>query len=281
MSAMLGYLLDSNKDHGLGDAFVRLFLSALSKERFKGLLDSDFIDVQSSLEEPYIFKGSRRDVDIQLVVVNKKKDECHRLILENKTKLGAAKEKQLKEYYSAVTKEEQGIENLTFVFLTPKSNNHLLQKQFENLELIHDMHAKYWIHWSASDTCIVSMVRELLALESSGLINPINDYIRHTLKAFAVHCDAISDPQKRRIMNAGADLGEIVDETEIQLKSGSYRVVRRDSSQIQVFNLESGDKEVARYILAQYIAENGIALNPSEYNTRTLGRKFFEWRSKN
>ncbi|VEH68588.1 Uncharacterised protein [Rodentibacter pneumotropicus] len=34
MSAMLGYLLDSNEDHGLGSIFVKRFLKEVSAERF-------------------------------------------------------------------------------------------------------------------------------------------------------------------------------------------------------------------------------------------------------
>jgi len=81
MSAMLGYLLDSNKDHGLGDAFVRAFLSIIDEERFKDILNFDFIDSQVSLEEPYQLNGSRKDIDIQLLVLDKSKAEKHRIII--------------------------------------------------------------------------------------------------------------------------------------------------------------------------------------------------------
>jgi hypothetical protein len=81
-------------------------------------------------------------------------------------------------------------------------------------------------------------------------------------------------------MRTGEDLGEIVDEAEIKTKSGSYRVVRRDSSQIQVINLETGDKEVAKHVLAQFIDENGLKIPHQEYNTRTIGKKFFEWKNE-
>jgi len=47
-----------------------------------------------------------------------------------------------------------------------------------------------------------------------------------------------------------------------------------------VFNIETGDKEVARHILAQYIDENKIGIKHEQYNTRTIGKKFFEWYEK-
>ncbi|TKF02593.1 PD-(D/E)XK nuclease family protein [Vibrio kanaloae] len=277
MSAMLGYLLDSNRDHGLGDAFVRQFLEAVDKERFRELLTRDFIDSQVSLEEPYELDNSRKDIDIQLLILDESKNENHRIIIENKIKPGAARVEQLAEYYAAVIGDEPDLEELTFLFLTPYSNSPMLTKEFNNLELLNDYHKKYWIHWMSDETCIVSIIREILLLEASGKINPINEYIRHTLKAFSMHCATTAESQKKRVMRTGEDIGEIVDEVDIETKSGCYRVVRRDSTQIQVFDIESGDKEVARHVLAQYIDENGIDIPHWDYNTRTIGRKFFDW----
>ncbi len=33
-------------------------------------------------------------------------------------------------------------------------------------------------------------------------------------------------------------------------------------------------------LLAQYIDENGIDIAHSNFNTRTIGKKFFEWRNE-
>ncbi len=64
MSAMLGYLFNSNKDHGLSDVFIRQFLTVLDCERFKSFFEKDFIVSQISLEESYELKGKRKDIDI-------------------------------------------------------------------------------------------------------------------------------------------------------------------------------------------------------------------------
>lgn len=81
-------------------------------------------------------------------------------------------------------------------------------------------------------------------------------------------------------MRSGEDIGEIPEETEIKKKSGEFRVVRRDSTQIQVFNIETGDQEVARRILAEYMDENNIGIHYEEYNTRTIGNKFLSGENK-
>lgn len=67
MSAMLGYLLDSNKDHGLGDSVIRKLLQTIDESRFQSIISMGFIDAQVSLEEPYQLKGKRKDIDIQIL----------------------------------------------------------------------------------------------------------------------------------------------------------------------------------------------------------------------
>ncbi|MCK4982330.1 MAG: PD-(D/E)XK nuclease family protein [Victivallaceae bacterium] len=281
MSAMLGYLLDSNKDHGLGDSVIRKLLQTIDDERFKEIAALGFIDSQVSLEEPYQLNGKRKDIDIQIILLNNDKKECHRIIIENKIKTGAANPKQLNEYYQAILTDEPRIKNLTIVFLTPNVSNRHLSAEFNNLELRNKGHGKYWIHWSSGDNCISKILQELLELEVAGAINPINEYMRHTLKAFIRHSSLTTEPSTQKTMRTGEDIGEILEETEIKTKSGEYRVVRRDSTQIQVFNIETGDKEVARHILAEYIDENNIGILHEKYNTRTIGKKFFEWRKQN
>jgi hypothetical protein len=110
-----------------------------------------------------------------------------------------------------------------------------------------------------------------------GEINPINEYMRHTLKAFIRHSAFTTEPSTNKTMRTGEDIGEIIDEVIISTKSGEYRIIRRDSTQIQVYNNESGDKEVAKSILAEFISENNLDINPNSHNTRGVGKKFFDW----
>lgn len=276
MSAMLGYLLDSTRDHGLGDAFVRQFLTELDSERFGSILGMGFIKSQTYLEEPYEFQDTRRDVDIELLILDRNGDELHCIIIENKIKPGAANAAQLAEYYAAVTSSQPKLDALTFVFVTPASNNALLQAEFDGLKISNKRHAKYRLYWHSNGGGVVSMIREVLSQEASVKINPINDYIRHTLKAFVMHCVSAADAMQKKAMRVGEDIGEITDEVEIKTRSGRFRVVRRDSTQIQAFNLDEGEKAVARHVIAQYIDENKMGIAHGKYNTRMLGKKFFE-----
>lgn len=279
MSAMLGYLLDSNKDHGLGDAFIRKFIEHQGNPAFQNILDAGFINSQVSLEEPYQLGGTRKDIDIQIIILDSNKDEAHRIIIENKIKIGAANPKQLDHYYRAILEEENDIKNLHMIFLTPSTQSNQLQAEYENLKLTDSSsHSKNWIYWTDGngENGILSIIKDILTLESIGSINPINEYMRHTLKAFIGHTSSITETTKT--MRTGEDIGEIVDEAVIKLSDGNhYRVVRRDSSQIQVFNSDTNEKEVARHILAQFIDENHIDIDHKNHNTRTIGKKFFEW----
>lgn len=284
MSAMLGYLLDSNKDHGLGDTFVRVFLEKVNSKLFEKVLLLDFINSEVSLEEPYQLNGLRKDIDIQVTLLDEIRNESHRIIIENKIKVGAANPKQLLDYYNAILQDEPTIKNLVMLFLTPESEAIPLKAEFENLSNLPEDkgHHKGWLFWDSFENGgVVSLVRDVLNMEAQGKINPINEYMRHTLKAFIRHSSTIVQPKGVRTMRTGEDIGEIIEEATINLKDGtSYRVVRRDSTQIQVFNSETGDKEIARRVLSKFIDENNLKIPHSELNTRSIGKQFFDWHSK-
>ena len=119
MSAMLGYLLDSSENHGLGSAFVKMFLEEVNRERFKDFLNNPFIDYRVSLEEEYELCGKTKYYRYSNRYSIEKKTEkgLHRVIIENKIQKGAANEGQLKDYYDAViNKSDIEKEKITFVF---------------------------------------------------------------------------------------------------------------------------------------------------------------------
>lgn len=282
MSAMLGYLFDSNEDHGLGDTFVRAFLMNLDQERFSCFLKMDFIDAQSELEVTYSLGKNPRAIDIEISVLDSERNLGHRFIIENKIKVGAANPKQLKEYYQAILQDDSEAQNVCMVFLTPSKQAQNLKLEFDNLVLNDNpSHSKYWVHWDKLEGfSIVSILRQVLKMESLGEINPINEYMRHTLKAFIRHALNIMEPTNRSGVRRGEDIGTIVEEAVIQTKHGSFQLLRRDSTQIQVFNLDSGDKEVARYVLSDFIDENSLGIAYAQLNTRQIGQKVFAWLSK-
>jgi hypothetical protein len=112
----------------------------------------------------------------------------------------------------------------------------------------------------------------ILEQEVRGEITPINEYMRHTLKAFVQHVDATVATSQP----VGDDIGEIVDEVTVGMEDGrSVRVVRRSSQQIQVF--VDGEKVVARPMLRDLINAFELRVPPealessSRMNTRSIG----------
>lgn len=280
MSALLGYLLDSNQDHGLGDTFIRAFLEHLDSDAFAGILDQGSINATVELEVEYELNNGRRDIDVEVTVRGASDSDDFRLVVENKIKRGAANPKQLREYYEAILEDDPKACNLYMVFLTPETNASALNAEFANLVLKSGrQHFKKRIYWdSEKQGGILPMLRQILMREAIGEITPINEYMRHTIKAFIRHAAVVTQPNLMRVMRTGEDIGEITDEATVEMRDGrTYRVVRRDSTQIQVFNEETGDKEIARRILSEFIDENRLKIPHRQLNTRGIGKQFFEW----
>ena len=290
LSAMLGYLLSPHEDHGLGDTFLRGFLAIAQNLMNEGgtfveILKRNFISANVELEVQYSHQGKRKDIDIQLSILDKTNSkEIHRIIIENKIKVGAANPKQLSDYYDAVRNDEDFIleePDLTIIFLTPNSSSNTLQSEFENVQqMISNEHRCIWLKWSKNEEqeSVLGLIKAILKQELISEINPINEYMKHTLKAFVRHVSSVTSVYKGRTnMRTGEDIGDIVEEVDIQTKDGKrHRIIRRDSTQIQVFNVETGEKEVARHVMADYIDEEGMDIPHARLNTRMIGKKLLD-----
>lgn len=285
VSAMLGYLLNPNENHGIGDLFLRNFLAMLDK-CWDGTLFSHLLEQQKRINaivelEVQYHLLSRNDIDIQIQILENDK-ETHRIIIENKIRSSAASPQQLNKYYQAVLHDKDvQAENpiITMVFLTPDDQKSKLSKEWNNLKDLNEEHQKAWLFWSSEDVSrsVVDLVRDLLHKEVRCEINPINEYMRHTIKAF-VNFIISKTSITQKTMRTGQDIGNITDRQKLVLNNGKhYTVVRRDSSQIQVFDDEKDKKMIARHIMSQYIDEQGIDIPHNRLNTRSIGKKLIEY----
>ena len=286
ISAMLGYLLDPSSDHGLGDTFLRSFIKFLISETTNNAILINLLNEQNrinaivELEVQYSNLSKRNDIDIQLSLLDSSENEFYRIIIENKIRPSSANSLQLRDNYAAIINDEDfqlQKPNLTIVFLTPAGPASGLEQEFNNLNDLQQDHDKVWVTWTDKENSnsVLELIKDVLRKEMLGEINPINEYMRHTLKAFTKFIgDKTSNNVSEKKMRTGQDIGNITDEVVIELNSRvKYKIIRRDSSQIQVFNEDTGDKEIARHIMAKYIDENGIVIEHSRYNTRTIGKK--------
>ena len=282
ISAMLGYLLDTRRDHGLGDTFFREFLSLLNEEindkRFNEHLNKSFIDTDVLLEEPYELNGLSKYIDIQISILNKDKlddnQEDFRIIIENKVKDSSTSEGQLSSYYQAIIEDENTIDNLAIVYLTPFSKRQSLKNEFQSLGLKSSKHIKSWLQWNNNENGIIKILKKILKKESVGEISPINEYTRHTIKAFILFLNATVTSSKDRSYRFGEDIGEIVENIEVRIGGKAYRIIRRDSQQIQIF--EDDEKVTAKPILREIIKNKNLEIPLSGINTRTMGRKVIQ-----
>jgi hypothetical protein len=283
MSAMLAYLLNPNQDHGLGRKFINSFLTLASQNNniYNGYINDESIKFEIELEVAYRNKKKRNDIDIQIKILDKSYQELHRIIIENKIKSGAANPSQLSDYYSAVLNDKENDDvfeldenSLSVIFLTPKVKNKVLDDEFNNLNIEN----KVWLYWNSENTditTIVNLIQNILSLEQIAKISPINEYMRHTLKAFThfiIKTIQISTGKNR----VGEDIGEVKLKENILINNDNYLLILRDSGQIQLLNSD-GDKVQARPLLRAFLAENNISEKDNCQNTRCFGKQIFEY----
>lgn len=292
VSAMLGYLMNPMENHGLGDIFIREFLKMLdansTKDNFGKVLNrAHRINAIIELEVQYAHLGKRNDIDVQIQLLDQGK-ETHRIIIENKIRESSANVNQLNLYYNAVLNDEdykqsndtEELPDIFVVFLTPESESTKLKQEFESLNIMQNGHSKLWLNWTSENTniSILHIIKNILDLEVKCEINPINEYMRHTLKGFVNFISEKTTKSVSKKMRTGQDIGDIVDEVEITMNNGkAYIVIRRDSTQIQVFDKETEEKQIARHIMSEYIDENSIDIPHNRLNTRSIGKKLLEY----
>ncbi|MFF2017786.1 PD-(D/E)XK nuclease family protein [Paenibacillus sp. NPDC058177] len=295
MSAMLGYLLSPRQPHGLGDLFLKRFLSTLNNfegcnGRFNNVLDTkNPLEAEVLLEEPYSYLGKKWFVDLVIQIYTKggstlnDKNEVHRIIIENKIHSQSSNSIQLRSEFLAVlddlkSQQAQNTTDITMVFLTPDITTGPLQSEFNTL-LDSDLenHRKAWLKWTG-DSSIISIIRSVLKDESIGNIDPISDYMRHTLKAFIRHVLDSQEELKNPSTIKSNDPGEIKEFILARMDDVLYRIEQYDSSTIRVYNVETQENEVALPMLKRINIELHLGLDThfssgQAKNTRHLGKE--------
>ncbi|MDZ5781900.1 PD-(D/E)XK nuclease family protein [Marinococcus luteus] len=294
MSAMLGYLLSPNEPHGLGDVFLQSFLEALNEtealnDRFANVLEQDYLSgTEVIFESPYQLDERKLFIDLDLRFYSSHPSsgsqaevvETHRVLIENKIRPQAATKDQLRREFFAVREdfEEQHETAVTMIYLTPEASHGPLQEAYEALrEEDITPHRKAWFTWTGNDGfSIVSLIRLMLEKEARGEIEPISEYVRHTLKAFIRH---IMDSQKALIKtpNSTADPGSLRQEVTVTSAGTRYQIQQFQSGMIIVYNADLQEKEIAKPVLRQINQEYDLGVelySPSGKKKKTpqLGR---------
>ena len=280
MSAMLAYLLNPNQDHGVGNKFLKSFLELSNENNIYSIyiekIGTTQLKFDIDLEVQYYYNGKRSDIDVQIKIFDNNWNELHRIIIENKIKTGAANPKQLEQYYEAVINDENdeniSEDKLSVIFITPDLNNKILEEEFDNLKT----DKKTWIYWNSSledKNTVVRIIQSILTQEQNAEISPINEYMRHTFKAFSYFVNKTLDTSVNKF-RFGENIGEIEKEISLEIDNKLYKLILRDSGQIQLFD-ENDIKVVARPLLKNYLEKNKIIITDKK-TTRQYGQKIFE-----
>ncbi|MCE5221798.1 MAG: PD-(D/E)XK nuclease family protein [Clostridium sp.] len=297
MSAMLAFLLSDSQTHGLGDVFLKRFLMLVSEKTnhtsdFDKLINDNNLKIDVLLESPYqIDNGKKRIVDIELRLNIKQFNknineyefkEVKRVCIENKVKYQSVDTTQFKEEFEGIQNDIEDDSNIEIimVFLTPYFAKEKYEREYNELsqELL-GANKKVWINWSnENDNCITKIITDLLRDESNAEINPINEYIRHTLKAFVRHIIETTTKSIAKRLSSNDDAEEHMKESiEINIKNKNYIIEMYESGTIRVFNLEKQEYEIAKPLLRKIIEEKKLSVNlnsstGNHKNTRQLGK---------
>ena len=288
LSAILAYFLNPAKDHGFGSVFLSEFLElvGIPKEmRNRFALAKTHI----STEKRHKDRQGEVILDIIIELVNSEGDFLQLITVENKINSNAANPKQLKRYYNVVTKKYKERETqITMVFLTPKLNNKNLDTEYKNLKLplvskSKKKDNKTWLYWTGAKS-IQTIIRDnLLKKEANGEISPINEYAKHTLKAFVMHLETLpSKKQKEHVAS-----GDSIKIRKINVDGMPYTIEQHADTAIKVYDHkgeeEENTKNILRKINKQYWLDVNLKnRNNKEKNTRQLGAQVIAaWKEKN
>lgn len=220
VSAFLGFLLDPRESHGLSSKFLEHILKATApkdKDAYKGLFLNDKIknlsiqfDVEKDLE--VIVKNDkvgRSDIDILISMFDKKENsEIPKYIfsIENKINKNAINKERtqlsnqlpglieyLEEEYE-IKKADNNFPHIGIIFLTPEGCNNAneelktLKERIKKEELGNKVSISHLLwknkNQDSEGDSVYSVLSDLLKQESSGLIEPIHEYTKQTIKAF-------------------------------------------------------------------------------------------------
>ena len=189
-SAILVWLLNPDMEHGLGVNFLTKFLNIIEIENAEKIIknlkknitnNNDSINIEFYLEHAV----EKAIIDIVLII-----DDNYYICIENKIySESAADVEQLKKQIEGIKNEieikvnENIIKDPKFkiVFLVPNEKDYSIKKEANGLEIAEPNERKI-ITWDK----ISQIIKEIIIEEQSCQISPINEYAKHTIKAFSL-----------------------------------------------------------------------------------------------
>ncbi|WP_299002227.1 PD-(D/E)XK nuclease family protein [uncultured Tenacibaculum sp.] len=255
VSAFLGYLLDPNADHGIGYEFLNLFLEEVLSEKntsdetdfkpyqydYQVFFEQKFKETNNNKSEAidicivcYETKNEGKSMSVMSDFISNNKEIKSVFLIENKIK-GEPTKGQLsnqflafKDQFSEI-KPDFNIDNIHSVYITPETIK--FNNEFDtNTNKIQN---KTHLHWNNNDdenNSIKKLLQEILIKEANYEIDPLNEYSKHTIKAFIQFINnnfkSIKEEKKERGKNDGSYTNrfiELNEETNINEKLNNLR----------------------------------------------------------
>ena len=194
ISAFLGYLLDPNKEHGLKDFLLKAMIeplvvnnniaNLLINENIVNLTNESSFTVNVELEKKVKIKSSK-DRFIDIVINIYKEDKLiFILCIENKIRDSSITINQLDEQLEGICNQYENTP-IGFIYLTPKFTDKS-RIEYEEFSKKHtNIPSCHWL-WNSEENelSIYKLLVDMLNEESTGLIEPIFEYSKYTIKAF-------------------------------------------------------------------------------------------------
>lgn len=87
----------------------------------------------------------------------------------------------------------------------------------------------------------------------------------------------VSETDGRKTIRSNEDIGDVVSEHNFLLRNIEYRIVLRDSGQVQAFEVMDNKKVTAKKVLIEYINEKSLPIDYINLSTRVIGKKVFDY----
>ncbi|MGJ0336063.1 hypothetical protein [Aliarcobacter cryaerophilus] len=146
-----------------------------------------------------------------------------------------------------------------------------MKDEFDNLKT----DKKTWIYWNSSledKNTVVRIIQSILTQEQNAEISPINEYMRHTFKAFAYFVNKTLDTSVNKI-RFGEDIGEIKKEISLEIDNKLYELHKQYYENIDFKSLDKNNPTTLIVMMDSIYCENFILI---DYVKRNFNIVYFE-----
>lgn len=248
ISSFLAYLLNPNEDHGLGSVFLEKFLNKLKIAEGE-IKTTDINKIDIKLEFP-VNIPTKRYIDLVFETSE------HIIAIENKVLESSKRPHQLQDEYNGLKSSEaykNSNKSILMVYLVPENDRK------EKFEPDKDSKDKYQLLlWEDVINTLITILDE----ENKCKINPINDYTKHTIKAFISFMNSTIQPKY------------------FSCNEKYYRIFKYSSGKILVEQEEENEWKEAvpssKAIIREKLKELKLYCEDNNYTTRQLGSRLYK-----